>query len=157
MASAKLANRTVNHNQSVIWKVKPAMGAPTARSRAQSTVVMTAPTSTTNITGFFSITRGCSLRNESPIARLTIGGSNNGRARSAFLGMSNVTSSVTGCLGSCSTATGISLPPHHGIQQKREELSALHQVVLHNRTQRQGWEVSQRANNQDHADQQHHK
>ena len=55
MASAKLANSTVNHSHSVIWKVKPAPAAPAARSRTASMVVISAPTSTTNITGFFII------------------------------------------------------------------------------------------------------
>src|ERR1700752_5244209 len=32
-------------------------------------VVSTAPTSTTNITGFLTMVRGCNLRNESPTAR----------------------------------------------------------------------------------------
>ena len=88
MASAKLANSTVNHNQSVIWKVKP-MGWCIARSLKTSRVVMAAPTSTTNMTGFFIMSRGFSLKNESPMARLTIGGSNKGRARTAFFEMSS--------------------------------------------------------------------
>ena len=53
---------------------------------------MAAPTSTTNITGFFIMVRGFSLRNESAMARLTMGGSNSGRARGAFLGISDVMS-----------------------------------------------------------------
>jgi hypothetical protein len=53
MASAKLANSTVNQSQSEIWKVKPATAGPLARSRTVRIVVMTAPTSTTNMTGFF--------------------------------------------------------------------------------------------------------
>ena len=61
MASAKLANSTVNHSQSVIWKVKPAMPAPDGEIAHRRTVVMTAPTSTTNMTGFFIIVRGLSL------------------------------------------------------------------------------------------------
>src|SRR5579864_8503079 len=125
MASAKLANRMVNHSHSVIWNVKPVMGALTARSRANNTVVKTAPTSTTNITGFFAIKRGLSLRKESATARLTIGGSKSGRDRIAFFGISRVTSSVTCGLGRCSIVTGMILPPHHGgIQQEREQLPA---------------------------------
>ena len=54
MASAKLANSTVNHSQSAIWKLKPPMPRAAGDSRATArTVVMAAPTSTTNITGFF--------------------------------------------------------------------------------------------------------
>src|SRR5579871_6647393 len=41
-----------------------------------STVVMIAPTSVTNITGFLSMARGCSLRNASPMAGTTIFESN---------------------------------------------------------------------------------
>ena len=40
-----------------------------------------APTSTTNITGFFISDTGESLTKESTMARLTIGGSKSGRAR----------------------------------------------------------------------------
>ena len=88
MASAKLANSTVNHSQRVIWNVNP-MLAPMARSLKISSVVMAAPTSTTNITGFFIISRGCSLTNESRMARFTMGGSSSGRARTAFLEISS--------------------------------------------------------------------
>jgi redox-sensitive bicupin YhaK (pirin superfamily) len=58
-------------------------------------VVMAAPTSTTNMTGFFIMVRGFSLTNESRMARFTMGGSNSGRAREPFLGIS-VTGSATG-------------------------------------------------------------
>ena len=59
--------------------------APLARSRTARSVVMTAPTSTTNITGFFIMVRGLSLTNESVMARLTMGGSKSGRERERFL------------------------------------------------------------------------
>src|SRR5580704_6345774 len=68
------------------------MLAPVAKSRTIRMVVMTAPTSTTNITGFFIMMRGFSLRKESPMARFTIGGSSSGRARAPFLGTIEVTS-----------------------------------------------------------------
>src|SRR5580692_9970285 len=95
MASAKFANSTVNHSQRVIWKVNPASAAPVAISRAARIVVMAAPTSTTNMTGFFIMPRGLSFTKESLSARFTIGGSNKGRAREPFLGMSE-TGSATG-------------------------------------------------------------
>jgi len=75
IASAKLANKTVNHSQSVICNSKrvlvtPATGATSPRMSCN--VVKTLPTSTTNITGFFIIVRGFNLTNESMIARLMI-------------------------------------------------------------------------------------
>jgi len=54
MASAKLANTTVNQSQIAIWREKPVPGIPVNRSRSSNTVVTAAPTSTTNITGFLN-------------------------------------------------------------------------------------------------------
>ena len=75
IASAKLANRTVSHSQKVICSSKPRPGRPRAASSAKRTVVSTLPTSTTNITGFFAIVRGWSLRSASTIAPRTMPGS----------------------------------------------------------------------------------
>ena len=79
IASAKFANTTVNHSHSAIWSVNPRAARPASRSRRKTSVVSTLPTSTTNITGFRTMCRGSSFRNESRIARRTIGGSNRGR------------------------------------------------------------------------------
>src|SRR6267154_4646410 len=68
IASAKLANSTVNHSHSVICKLN-LKSEPPLKSR---TVVIKLPISTTNMTGFPIIFRGLSFRNESQIARLTI-------------------------------------------------------------------------------------
>src|ERR1035438_7354104 len=68
MASAKLANSTVNHSHSVICKLKPKF----LGSRSSKTVVSTLPTSTTNMTGLPIMWRGSSLIMESRIARRTI-------------------------------------------------------------------------------------
>ena len=71
MASAKLAKRTVNQSQSDTAPVNQMGGssAPrTMRSRTNSRVVSTLPTSTTNITGFLATMRGDSLRKLSPTA-----------------------------------------------------------------------------------------
>ena len=68
MASAKFANSTVNQSQSVICRLKPKLCFP----RNNSTVVTTAPTSTTNMTGFFIMVRGSSLTTASPSARRMI-------------------------------------------------------------------------------------
>ena len=48
-------------------------------------MVSAAPTSTTNITGFFSSVTGFSLTNDAAVARRTISGSNSGRARDQLL------------------------------------------------------------------------
>ncbi|MBP1597535.1 MAG: hypothetical protein H6Q05_2912 [Acidobacteria bacterium] len=68
MASAKFANKTVNHNHSVICRLKPNWVPPLNRRM----VVITAPTCTTNMTGFAKRWRGFSFTNESRIARRTI-------------------------------------------------------------------------------------
>src|ERR1051325_4261695 len=69
MASAKFANRTVNHSQRVICSPKPNWPARRETFHESWMVVRTAPTSTTNITGFFTIVRGFSYRLESITAR----------------------------------------------------------------------------------------
>src|SRR5581483_53659 len=74
-ASAKLANSTVNQSHKMIWNAKPRPAAPVKRSRRKITVVSTATTSTTNITGFLAICRGSSLTKAEPIAGITIFGS----------------------------------------------------------------------------------
>ena len=99
MASAKLANSTVNHSQSAIWIPNFRPAAPVNMSRTRNTVVSSAPTSTTNITGFFASVTGFSFTNDAWIARLTISGSNSGRDRASFLGRSEVGSSCRGALG----------------------------------------------------------
>ena len=68
IASAKLANKTVNHSQSVICRLNLKAAPPLKRR----TVVITLPISTTNMTGFPIMFRGFSLRSESQIARRTI-------------------------------------------------------------------------------------
>ncbi len=68
MASAKLANSTVNHSQSVICRLKPKPARWCTVLSMSSAVVSTLPTSTTNITGFLTIQRGSSLRTESSSA-----------------------------------------------------------------------------------------
>ena len=61
IASAKLANKTVNQSQTASCTVKPTPGMPRIRSRTQASVVRTLPVSTTNMTGFRSMCRGFSL------------------------------------------------------------------------------------------------
>src|ERR1019366_979525 len=64
-------------------------------------VVNAAPTSTTNITGFFATILGLSFTNDSLVARFTISGSNNGRARTPL-----EMSCEASCLASCLLSTG---------------------------------------------------
>src|SRR6202158_586095 len=68
IASAKFANSTVNHSHNVICRLNLNALPP----RNNNTVVMTLPTSTTNMTGLPIILRGFSFRNASQTARLTI-------------------------------------------------------------------------------------
>ena len=72
-ASAKLANSTVNHSQTVICPENRALvpitvPLPTIRSRRKKIVVSTETISTQNMTGFLTRVRGSSLRNEAQIA-----------------------------------------------------------------------------------------
>src|SRR5262249_27939180 len=81
MASAKLANRTVNQSHRDTAKMNQAGASPRARSAwTKSAVVRMLPTSTTNMTGLRTCTRGSSLRSESTSAPRTIVGSNSDRA-----------------------------------------------------------------------------
>ena len=73
-ASAKLAKRTVNQSQTVIWPTKSSLllplmaGAPLNSPAMNTIVVITEPISTTNITGLRAIRRGSSFLKLSPIA-----------------------------------------------------------------------------------------
>src|SRR5262249_43997793 len=68
MASAKLANSTVNHSHSTIWNSKPRLLPPLTRSRKRMTVVNIVTTSSTKMTGFLISVRGSSLRTADAIA-----------------------------------------------------------------------------------------
>src|SRR6266446_765686 len=126
IASAKFANSTVNHSQSMICTLKP--NAPWWRSapRTSNTLVTTLPTSTTNMTGLPIILRGCSFTSESQIARCTI-----------F--MSQI-------------ALPFAIIPQ---KRPSKSLAGLHQQVLKDRTQAQCREERQRSHNHDHAYQQY--
>src|SRR6266508_4060302 len=77
IASAKLANSTVNHRKSATSPVNT-FSLPVAEpmSRTNRIVVSTLPTSTTNMTGLRAWTRGWSLRKLSTSAPRTMAGSN---------------------------------------------------------------------------------
>ena len=80
MASAKLANSTVNQSHSDT-RPENVFSATVAlpRSRRKRSVVRTEPTSTTSMTGLRAMVRGASLRNESLIAGRTMDGSKSER------------------------------------------------------------------------------
>ena len=82
MASAKLAKMTVNQSQREIWATKAIESLVKSRS---SVVSAAAPTSVTNITGFFHMWKGLSFLKLSMIAGMTIAGSNKGRALPAIV------------------------------------------------------------------------
>src|ERR1700687_516406 len=86
-------------------------------------------TSTTNITGFLIINRGSSLRNDSIAARDTI---SRFQSAGAFRSLIVATSAL-------------------------EEFPGRHQELFDDRSERDGAEKSQRADDQDYADQQEHK
>src|SRR5581483_426958 len=139
-ASAKLANRTVNHNQMATSPTKTlsellAVG----RSLKNSTVVHALPTRTTNITGLRACTFGLSFLKESTIARRTIGPSRiprPGRVRTLGGRVSGGGTRV-----SASAATVIS----HSSELARE--------VLDDRAQRHDREVRQADDDHHHAEQ----
>src|SRR5690349_610248 len=159
MASAKLAKTTVNHSQTatastkslsaVNWSpLKFAVGA-VKRKRTNSMVVTTLPTSTTNITGFLSCTRGSSFLKDSGIAPRMILGSQIEMSplRRVFHCLtSTVSARVSGGIFSgCILSVCI-----------LEDLPCLHQQLFDNRSQRIRREVGQRPHDQDHANQQGH-
>jgi len=81
-ASARLAKTTVSQSQIATVNVNqagsspPPSGAPPNSWMTHAIVVMSAPTSTTNMTGLRTCTRGSSLLSEAPIADHRIPGSN---------------------------------------------------------------------------------
>src|ERR1039458_7477593 len=122
-ASAKLANSTVNHSHKVICKLNLKAAPP----RNNNTVVITLPTSTTNITGLPIMWRGSSFRKESTIARRTI--------------------------LPCQTAFDFDFSL--AMLEASERLACCHQQVLKDWSQAERREKGQCADDQDHADQKH--
>src|SRR6266849_2302190 len=127
MASAKFANRTVNQSHRVICSEKPNPGTWRARFHTSATVVVAAPTSTTNITGFFISVRGLSFKAESQTARPTIP-----EVQRDFIASFDLS-----------------------FMMVSKRLPRVHQQVLQNRTQAERREESQRTYNQNHRTQQH--
>ena len=67
IAVAKLAKSTVNQSHAETAPTKK-IGPPFTRPSMKATVVITLPTSTTNMTGLWATSRGSSFRNERPMA-----------------------------------------------------------------------------------------
>src|ERR1700692_4114017 len=134
-ASAKLAKRTVNQSQTVIWPTKSSLllplkaGAPLKSAATNTSVVMTEPISTTNITGLRAMRRGSSFLKLAPIAGMRI-------VRSVRLLRPFRRSRFWIC-------SFISLMQVAGSQLE----------LLEDRAQRQGWEEREGADDQHDADQ----
>src|SRR6266581_716188 len=149
IASAKLAKTTVNHNQKATastkivsdvsrLRVKVAVGVANSK-RTNSIVVITLPTSTTNMTGFLICTRGSSFLKESGIAPRMILGS-----QIEMSPLRRVFHCLTSSVSVCKSVLISECSP------------LLHQQLFDNRPQRVRREVGQRPHNQDHANQQGH-
>src|ERR1039458_6706921 len=97
------------------------------------TVVNAAPTSTTNITGFFATCAGFSFTNDCWIARLRISGSNSGRARTPremSIGGSSLVSGLRGVF--CAVVVDIFGAPL--ILVRSEQFAGIHLEVFHDWT-----------------------
>src|SRR6266487_397144 len=149
IASAKLAKTTANHNQKATastkivsdvsrLRVKVAVGVANSK-RTNSIVVITLPTSTTNMTGFLICTRGSSFLKESGIAPRMILGS-----QIEMSPLRRVFHCLTSSVSVCKSVLISECSP------------LLHQQLFDNRPQRVRREVGQRPHNQDHANQQGH-
>src|SRR4029077_10365070 len=134
-ASAKLANSTVNQSHKMIWKVNPRCSPPVTRSRRKITVVNAATTSTTNITGLFTISRGSSLTKADLIAGTRIFGSSIVEAVTLF----------------CSFMVSMNVTPK---KNRSEQGIGVHREVLDDRPKRQRREEGESADDQDHSDDQ---
>src|SRR5579875_3747748 len=154
MASAELANRTVNQSQTVtantkIVCVKRAccgkafVGAVKSR-RINSIVVIALPTSTTNMTGFLSCTRGSSFLNESSVACLIILASKIERLPLRRDGCERSGLSVCFVFWFCRCVVIL------------EGLSLQHQQMLNYRAKRVSWKVGERTDDKNDAYQQCH-
>src|SRR5712692_937835 len=130
-ASAKFAKTSVNQSQSVIWPTKSASEAPRNSPAMKMIVVITDPTSTTNMTGLRACQRGSSLVKLSIRAGTMISRSSRlDRRRRRY----------------CSERVFSSISVR---QVARRQLE-----VLQQRSESQGREEGESADNQDHADEQ---
>src|SRR5271157_47290 len=123
MASAKFANNTVNHSHRVICNSNQKLPLCWKAFSSSTTPVITAPTSTTNITGFLICSRGFSFQKESTMA------------------VRNIFRSVIEAFFACAVVIFSS-----------KCLSRIHQQVFQNRPKTQRREERQRPDNQNHRD-----
>src|SRR5262245_12728180 len=126
--------------------------APMTRSRTRKIVVSAAPTSTTDMTGLFRNVIGLSFPTDAQVARFTISGSKSGRARTSFLGRSDVGS--TGASGSLGLAGDGMVTVGMVRLRVSEKPSAVHHVVLDDRAQGKHGKERQRSYDQNGADEQ---
>src|SRR5215468_9222402 len=120
--------------------------APVTASLITNKVVSAAPTSTTNMTGFFATILGLSLTKDSFVARRRISGSKRGRARTPFE-MSCALSLLISGLRLCGGAVRVDISKHLPVE---------HLEMLNYGPQRKCREIRQRANNHDRSDKQKH-
>src|SRR5579862_373419 len=147
MASAKFAKSTVNHSQSVICSSKPNPLRCCKLSRTRSQVVIAAPTSTTNITGFFMSVRGLSLRIESRSAPPTMPPVH----IDFFLCSLEMALPGSGMFaGDVEPSSSMDCM----VMAASENPSGVHQQVFENRAEAESREKSKCADNQNHGDQQ---
>ena len=99
MAVAKLANSTVNHSQAATEPTNRMSRPPRSRPSMKATVVMTLPTSTTNITGLRATSRGSSLTNERTTA---------GHIRSRMDALADVWLGPVGLVSTVVSVSGVS-------------------------------------------------
>src|SRR6202000_1750326 len=126
MASAKLANSTVNHSQTMTWPENSRLPCPPKRSRRNRMVATSETTAVMKITGLRARLRGSSLRKASFTAGPTRAGSNSEGA-----------------------VLWVVMDDLRSVQGSGE-----HRVVLDDGAQGQGREVGEAADDQHHADQQ---
>src|SRR5262245_57175434 len=100
---------------------------PVNASFSTNTVCRAAPTSTTNMTGFFATIRGLSLTSDSHVARLIISGSKSGRVRTPLEMSSACSGGLISGLGSSTGTLRVDILEH---------LSIEHLEVLDDRPQR---------------------
>src|SRR6202142_171342 len=131
-ASAKFANRTVNHSHRTIWKVNPMPALCATRSRMSKTVVSAVTTSSTKITGFLIRVAGLSLTKAWPIAGPTIFGSK----------------SVETGIRLRSLEVSIAVTPNESVLEQR---ARGHREVLDEGPERERGEEGEAADDHDHA------
>src|SRR4029077_14812921 len=128
----------VNHSHRIIWNVNARFSPPVTRSRTKMTVVSAATISTTNITGFLTISRGSSLTKADEIAGTRIYGSSIVEAVTFF----------------CSFMASMDVTPK---RDRSEQGVGVHREVLDDRPKRERREKGEPADDQDHADNEPHK